>query len=68
MCVYLRTKFQVSSIILMSFKRGGGSKTPKRTPKKPTLIRVKKDLMRIILFKRNKRLNLNIVQWVLHVY
>ena len=24
MCVYIRTKFQVSSIILMSFRRGGG--------------------------------------------
>ena len=51
MCVNLRTKFEVSSIILMSFGqewgegRGGGNFTPsptsKRTPKKPTQIRVK---------------------------
>ena len=38
-CVYLRTKFQVSSIILTGFKKGGkrgGSFTPqKKTPKSP---------------------------------
>ena len=31
MCVYLRTKFQVSRIILTSFRQGG-------TPKKPTFL------------------------------
>ena len=52
MRVYFRTKFQVSSIILTSFRlgRGGGgvilpppntSKRTKRTPKKPTQIRVR---------------------------
>ena len=52
MRVYLRTTFQVSSIILTSFRLGGGgervilpppntSKRTKRTPKKPTQIRVK---------------------------
>ena len=51
MCVYLRAKFEVSIIILTSFrqKRGGGEggrailpPTSKQTPKKPTQIRVKK--------------------------
>ena len=46
-CVYLRTKFQVSSIIVTSFRQGwgrvGGNFTlfptiPKGTSKKPTLI------------------------------
>ena len=41
MCVYLPTKFQVSSMILTSFKQGRLSPIPKWTPKKPTLIRVK---------------------------
>ena len=53
MRVYLRTKFQVFSIILTSFRLGRGeggrvilpppntSKRTKRTPKKPTQIRVK---------------------------
>ena len=51
MRVYLRTKFQVSSIILTSFRLGGGgrvilpppntSKRTKRTPKRPTQVRVK---------------------------
>ena len=50
MDLYLRAKFAVSSIILTSFRRGGGggganftppSPTSKRTPKKPTQIRVK---------------------------
>ena len=55
MRVYLRTKFQVSSIILTSFRQGEGggrreilpvpppsntSKHTKRTPKTPTQIRV----------------------------
>ena len=39
MCVYLRTKFQVSGIILTSFRQGGGGNftllpPSKRTPKK----------------------------------
>ena len=43
MFVYLCAKFEVSSIILTSFKGGRGGITPtsKRTPKKPTQIRVK---------------------------
>ena len=51
MCVYLHTKFQVSSIILTSFRQGvifpsppppthTHTHTSKRTPKKPTQIRV----------------------------
>ena len=43
MGVYLRAKFEVASIILTSFRQGGGVYPPtsKRTPKKPTQIRVK---------------------------
>ena len=47
MCVYFRTKLQVSSVILTSFSQGGEYFYPspppqkKQTPKKPTLIRVK---------------------------
>ena len=45
MCVYLSTKFQVSSIILTSFRQGGNFTplplTAKLTPKKPIQIRVK---------------------------
>ena len=46
MGVYLRAKFQVSSIILTGFRQGGGNFTPpspisKQTPSKPTRIRVK---------------------------
>ena len=46
MCVYLCTKFQVSSITLTSFRRGreGGILTPpqlKTDRKKPTQVRVK---------------------------
>ena len=43
MCVYFRTKFQVSNIILTSFRQRDNftlSPTPKQTPKKPTLISV----------------------------
>ena len=44
MCVYLRTKFQVSSIILTRFSQGVIlSPTAKETLKKPTQIRVKSD-------------------------
>ena len=42
--MYLRAKFEVSSIILTSFTQGGEvillPSTSKRTPKKPTQIRV----------------------------
>ena len=41
-CVYLRVKFQVSSIIVTSFRQGDNfilHSTAKRTPKKPTKIR-----------------------------
>ena len=43
MCVYLHTKFQVSSKILTSFRQGVILPPPtlKRTPKEPTQIRVK---------------------------
>ena len=49
MGMYLRAKFEVSSLILTSFRQGGGGgvilpTSPtilKRTPKKPTQIRVK---------------------------
>ena len=40
MRVYLRTKFQISSIILTGVRQGGARGTTKQTPKKPTLIRV----------------------------
>ena len=51
LCVYLRTKFQVSSLILTRPRQGGGggefyktpyplsTSKPKRTPKEPTQIR-----------------------------
>ena len=47
MCVYLHTKFKVSSITLTSFRQDGGEvfypppTTSNRTPKKPNQIRVK---------------------------
>ena len=40
MCVYLRTKCQVSSTILTSFRREGGL-GEEQSPKKPTQISVK---------------------------
>ena len=47
MFVNLGTKCQVSSTILTSFTQGGGG----NTPKKPTLIRVNRDLvLRITVF------------------
>ena len=55
--VYLRTKFQVSSIILTSFRRVMGMgvilppTTPKQTPKKFTQTRVKGKLLD---FKQHK--------------
>ena len=46
MVVYLRGKLEVFSVILLSFRQGGNFTTSplptlKRTPKKPTQIRVK---------------------------
>ena len=45
MCVYLHTNFQVSNIILTSFRQGvilpAPPPTSKQTPKKSTQIRVK---------------------------
>ena len=47
MCMYLRAKFQVSSIILEGLGGNFNSPTSKRTPKKPTQIRIKaKSLLR----------------------
>ena len=37
MCVYLRTKLQVSSIILTSLKQGGNFPPPQNEPLKSTL-------------------------------
>ena len=60
MDVYLRAKFEVSSIILTGFRqRGGGvilppSSTSKRTRKKPTQIRVK-DLKAFIEYPNDMR-------------
>ena len=43
MCVYLRPKYQVSSIILTVFRQGraGNPPNPKQAPKNPTQIRLK---------------------------
>ena len=60
MLVYLRTKFQISSIILTSFRqrgRGdGGNFTPtvKRTPKRPTLTRI--DILVWCIYLKQPRL------------
>ena len=61
MGVYLRAKFEISSIILTSFRLGreGGDFTPppppsKGAPKKPTQIRVKwKSYLRAEIFGPN---------------
>ena len=58
MCVYLRTIFQVPSIILTSFRQGNFTLTPppptsKRTPKEPTQIRVKSKKLSISISKDN---------------
>ena len=47
MCVYLRAKFEDSSIILTSFRQARSfySLPSKRTPKKPTQIRVNPSLL-----------------------
>ena len=57
MCVHLRTDFQVSSVILTSFRQGLISPLPppprptaKGAPKKPILIRVNEYLSKIIFF------------------
>ena len=56
MGVYLRAKFEVSSIILTGFRLGGilppptHTHTSKRTPKKPTQIRVKTILAANLFF------------------
>ena len=53
MCVYLSTKFQVSSIILTSFKHGCNPPPPlpsaKRTIKKPIQIKVNIESSRLIM-------------------
>ena len=54
---YLRTKFQVSSIILTSFRQGVVLPNPlthttKRIPKKPTEIRVKMESLDVLFNKR----------------
>ena len=52
MGVYLRAKIEVSSIILTSYRQGGGRlilplpPTSKRTSKKPTYIRAKEHFFR----------------------
>ena len=63
MGVYLLAKFEVSSIILTSFRQGGGgvilpppSPTSKQTPKNPTQIRVKRTIFgSIICLSQNVR-------------
>ena len=47
-CAYLRTKVQVSNIILTSFRQGRRNFTPtaKHTPKKATQIMVKTDCVK----------------------
>ena len=59
MCVYLRAKFEVSRIIITSFRQGVVLHCPpppptinsKRTPRKPTQIRVKINFMHDILIQ-----------------
>ena len=53
MSVYLRAKFQVSNIILTSFRQGvillpsrAHTHTSKQTPKKPTQVRVNSDTLK----------------------
>ena len=47
MSVYLRAKFEVSNVILTGFRQGGNFTHPtsKRTPKKPSQIRVNVDIV-----------------------
>ena len=63
MGVYLLAKFEVSSIILISFRQGGGNFTPppsptsKQTPKNSTQIRVKRTIFgSIICLSQNVRI------------
>ena len=54
-CVNLRTKFQVSTIIITSFRQGGGGVFPptsKRASKNPTQIRVKGVLLKLMTLWR----------------
>ena len=55
MCVYLRTKFQVSSTVLRSFRKGGNPPTPrappshfKTNPKSPPNLGVKRNSVKIL--------------------
>ena len=56
MCLYLCTKIQVSSLILIGFRQGvilphPPPTTSKQTPKKTTLIRIKeKYILRVLYF------------------
>ena len=62
MCIYLRAKFQVSSIIPTSFRQWVVSPyTSKRTPKKPTQIRVKPRMFTTSLLSlKNQHKNQNL--------
>ena len=69
MGVHLRAKFEVSSTILTAFRQGGGegsftpttTTTSKRTPKKPTQIRVKcTERERLTRFKNENLCFLNL--------
>ena len=61
MCVYLHAKFEVSSIILISFRQGAGEPlfpSSKKTPKNSTQISVKLKLEKIKKnFPRKKKIN-----------
>ena len=51
MCVYLRIKFQVSSIIPTSFRRGKTTTTWKWTPQKLNQIRVKRNFLKLATYR-----------------
>ena len=58
MCVYLCTKFQVSSISQTSFRPGEGlilPRTSKQTPKESTQIRVKMKKEKLKVFKATNK-------------
>ena len=72
MCVYLCTKFQVSSITVTSFRQEGVAEgevilplppppTSKRTSKEPTQIRVEMKTERLKVFKATKKKTLTLV-------
>ena len=66
MCVYVRTKFQVSSIILTSFRREVILPTPlptKRTPKNPTQIKVNLKTIPNRCFKHNLFVHKSVSGW-----